>query len=111
MAAFFDSVDLLLTPTMPVLPRWAGSLAGRGLARTLTLMTPCAAYTEPVERLRVPCAQPAGVATPSGIPVGVQLVGPLGSEALLLQVAAEVEPVAGWLDRRVEGRPAVRSLP
>ncbi|HEX3908907.1 MAG TPA: amidase family protein [Mycobacteriales bacterium] len=111
MAGFFDSVDLLLTPTMPVLPRWAGSLAGRGLARTLTLMTPCAAYTSPWNACGFPALNLPVFTTPSGIPVGVQLVGPLGSEALLLQVAAAVEPVAGWLDRRVEGRPAVRSLP
>jgi amidase len=105
MGTFFDSVDLLLTPTMPVLPRWAGSLAGRGLARTLTLMTPCAAFTGPWNACGCPAISlPVGT-TPSGIPVGVQLVGPAGSDALLLQLAAEVEPVAGWLDRRVEGRP------
>jgi amidase len=96
---------------MPVLPRWAGSLAGRGLARTLTLMTPCAAYTSPWNACGFPALNLPVFTTPSGIPVGVQLVGPLGSEALLLQVAAAVEPVAGWLDRRVEGRPVVRSLP
>jgi amidase len=94
-----------------VLPRWAGSLAGRGLARTLTLMTPCAAFTGPWNACGFPAINlPVGT-TPSGIPAGVQLVGPAGSDALLLQVAAEVEPVAGWLDRRVEGRPRARSLP
>jgi amidase len=111
MSAFFDSADLLLTPTMPVLPRWAGSLAGRGLARTLTLMTPCAAFTGPWNACGLPALNVPVGTTPSGIPVGVQLVGPAGSDALLLQVAAEVEPVAGWLDRRVEGRPTARSLP
>jgi amidase len=111
MASFFDSVDLLLTPTMPVLPRWAGSLAGRGLARTLTLMTPCAAFTGPWNACGLPAINLPVLTTPSGIPVGVQLVGPAGSDALLLQVAAALEPVAGWLDRRVEGRPAARSLP
>jgi amidase len=111
MDTFFDSVDLLLTPTMPVLPRWAGSLAGRGLARTLTLMTPCAAFTGPWNACGFPAVNlPVGT-TPSRIPAGVQLVGPAGSDALLLQVAAAVEPVAGWLDRRVEGRLAPRSLP
>jgi amidase len=43
---------------------------------------------------------PVGV-TSDGLPVGVQLIGPARSEARLLGLAASVEPVAGWLDRRV----------
>jgi amidase len=100
MSGFFGSVDLLLTPTMPVLPRWAGSLAERGLARTLTLMTPCAAYTGAWNACGLPAVNlPVGT-TSTGLPVGVQLIGPSASDSLLLAVAAQVEPLAGWLDRR-----------
>src|SRR5262249_61473385 len=34
--------------------------------------------------------------TADGVPVGVQLVGPPGGEALLLAVAAELERAVGW---------------
>jgi amidase len=101
MAQFFSEVDLLITPTMPVLPRNAGCLADRGLLRTIGLMLPCAAYTGPWNGAGLPAMSlPVGL-TSEGLPVGVQVVGPVRSEATLLGLAAAVEPVAGWLDRRV----------
>jgi amidase len=101
MAGFFDDVDLLLTPTMPVLPRMAGCLAGRGVSRTLPLMLPCAAYTGPWNGAGLPAISLPVGATSTGLPIGVQVVGPAASDANLLGLAAAVEPVAGWLDRRV----------
>jgi amidase len=38
--------------------------------------------------------------TANGLPVGIQLVAALGREDLLLQVAAQLETAAGWLERR-----------
>ena len=37
--------------------------------------------------------------TPSGFPVGVQLVARVGREDLLLQVAAQLEAAAPWSQR------------
>jgi amidase len=110
MADFFGEVDLLLTPTMPVLPRDAGCLAARGVARTLGLMLPCAAYTGPWNAAGTPAISlPVGT-TARGLPIGVQLVGPALSEPTLLALAAAMEPVAGWLDRRVAEPPAPSRL-
>ena len=101
MAAFFDDVDLLLVPTMPVLPRRAGSLMERGTARTVGLMLPCAAFTGAWNAAGLPAVSlPVGTAA-GGVPIGVQLVGPSGGEDLLLGVAAALETTAGWTDRRV----------
>jgi amidase len=101
MAEFFSGVDALVMPTMPVLPRMAGCLAERGTLRTVAHMLPCAAYTGPWNAAGLPAMSLPVSTTAGGLPVGVQLVGPSGSEATLLSLAAAIEPVAGWLDRRV----------
>ena len=38
--------------------------------------------------------------TADGLPVGVQLVAPLGREDLLIDVAAQLERAQPWIDRR-----------
>jgi len=36
----------------------------------------------------------------SGLPIGVQLVGPPRGEAVILQLAAQLEQAMPWADRR-----------
>jgi amidase len=101
MEGFLGEDHLLLMPTMPVLPREAGCL-NRGTVGTLLHMLPCAAYTGPWNASGLPAISlPVGV-TGSGLPIGVQLVGPTGSEGLLLAVANGMERVVSWADRRVD---------
>jgi amidase len=38
--------------------------------------------------------------TESGLPVGVQLVGPPAGEELLISLSAQIEAAAPWSDRR-----------
>jgi len=79
--AVFGTVDLLLTPTTPVV-------------RTSTARDPAthrrggnARYTSPFNISGHPASSfPAGVSR-EGIPIGAQLVGPRGSEYVQLQVA------------------------
>jgi amidase len=110
MDRFFGEVDLLVMPTMPVLPRQAGCLQ-RGTLRTLKLMLPCAAYTGAWNASGLPAVSlPVGMAE-GGVPIGIQLVAPDGREDLLLAVAAGVERVVGWTDRRVDEDRVLAPLP
>lgn len=100
MSALFAEHDVLVTPTMPVLPVPAGSIVGRGLIGTLRLMVPRAGFTGPWNACGLPALSvPVGL-TPGGCPVGVQLVGPAGGERRLLGLAAALERATGWPQRR-----------
>ncbi|MGH3583537.1 MAG: amidase family protein, partial [Mycobacterium sp.] len=44
---------------------------------------------------------PAGF-TSDGLPIGVQLMGPEGSEPLLISLAAELEAISGWMTKQPE---------
>jgi len=44
--------------------------------------------------------------TTSGLPLGVQFVGPLGGEGVLLALAGELEQARPWFDRQPPLAPA-----
>jgi len=97
-----EGVDLLVTPTVPRLPVPAGRLQERGLLATLRTMLPYAGYTQAWNGTGLPALSlPTGMSR-EGLPVGVQLVGPAGSEATLLALGAQLEARLGWTDRRPE---------
>ena len=94
---FFDKYDVLITPTLPVeafphsLQRPA-SIAGREIT-TLFGWTP---FTYPFNLTGQPAVTvPAGF-TRNHLPVGIQLIGPRGSEMRLLKLAAQFEKLQPW---------------
>lgn len=119
LAAFHERHDLLLTPTLGEPPIRVGSLAtpaplralAAGLLRTRAtgLLRHVGMVDQVVERnLRwVPYTQLANVTgrpaislplhrTADGLPMGVQFVGRLGGEELLLRLARQFELAAPW---------------
>jgi amidase len=89
--------DLLVTPTMPTTAPRAGSLNG---LRTLAGAGRRAVFTSPWNVTGQPAVSvPVGFSA-EGLPLAVQIIGPPGSESLLLSVAAQVE-------RGTERRPSV----
>lgn len=100
MAAFFADVDVLVTPTTPALPVAAGRILGKGLVSTMRPMVPRAAFTGPWNACGLPAVSIPFALTGSGLPVGVQLVGPRGSDGRLLALAAALERISAWPQRR-----------
>jgi amidase len=89
--------DVLVLPTIPHPPLPTGSMTG---LRTLALAGRVTPFTAPWNVTGQPALSIPGAWTDDGLPVGVQLVGRPGEEALLLQVAAQLEGVLDWTARR-----------
>ncbi|MCW2759251.1 MAG: amidase [Nocardioidaceae bacterium] len=123
LAAFHDDYDLLLTPTTATPPPKVGAfdLPAAMRAGQKALLTARLAgllrFTPIVDQLIndnlgwVPYTQLANLTgrpaasiplhwTAAGLPIGVQLVAPLGGEGMLLRVAAQLEQAQPWADRR-----------
>lgn len=126
LAVFQQRYDVLLTPTLaaPPMPhgtgdstplaeavtgllvkagvvRWLGRLGlldGTIENLTRTNMAPVP-FTQLANLTGVPAMSLPLHWTADGLPLGVQCVGRMGDEALLLQLAAQVEQAAPWFDR------------
>jgi amidase len=91
----FDDHDLLLTPTIPSLPRSVGALDGIGSLHASLRAIPYVAYTAVWNVCGNPAASlPAGHAL--GLPLAVQLVAPPHGEVTLLAAAAQLEQASPW---------------
>lgn len=94
LATLPGGADLLLTPTLAGPPRRVGSMTGR---TTLLLAGRHVPFTPTWNVTGQPALSiPAGLSA-AGLPLAVQLIGPPGSEQLLLSVAAQLQD---WTDRR-----------
>jgi amidase len=104
VANFGREFDVLITPTMACLPPPVGSWrAGMEADPLMGLFNciPMAAFTAVWNVCGLPATSvPAHVDPASGLPVGVQIVGPAWRDDLCLQVAAQLEQAIGWQRRR-----------
>ena len=94
----FDSVDVLLTPTAPSTAFSAGAHADDPLAMYLADLLTIPANLAGLPAINVPCGFDS-----AGLPIGVQLIGNVLEEPLLLQVAHQYEQCADVMARRPEG--------
>jgi len=96
--ALFETFDLLLMPTLPILPFCADGVAPEGYAGQdgavpWARWTP---FTYPFNITGNPAASmPCGF-SPGGLPIGLQVVGPRFADAEVLQFCAAFEDLAPW---------------
>jgi amidase len=88
--------DLLLTPTMAEAAPRIGEVKGASVERIVRLVP----YTAPFNVSGQPAIALPLHRTPSGMPVGIQLVAAFGREDLLVRVAAQLEAAAPWVQHR-----------
>ena len=97
---FFQGYDLLLTPTLAVLPFEVGRimpLDREGNEHGWINWTP---FSYPFTLTRLPAATvPAGFSA-EGMPVGLQTVGRRPADLTVLQAAAAFEEARPWADKR-----------
>lgn len=105
MAAFMQDYDVLVTPTLAEPPARLGRIAPRnpdfldyrlgphGIIRYSPFTAVFNASGQPA--MSVPLHW-----TKSGLPVGVHFAGRFGDDAMLLQLAAELEQAKPWFEKR-----------
>lgn len=96
----FGKVDVVLAPTTAQPPLRVGAIDGLAPWATDRVVVGACPYAWPWNVIGWPGVNvPAGL-TPEGLPVGAQLLGPANSESLLISLAAQLEGVERWQDRR-----------
>ncbi|WP_409319545.1 amidase [Pseudomonas sp. KCJK9016] len=104
VAAWFESIDILLTPTLPRLPqaigtynRGAESLDGLQWTARVFDHSP---FTPVFNVAGTPAISlPLGMSR-SGLPIGVQLAARFGADDVLLRLSAQLEQALPWHHRR-----------
>lgn len=91
-----EGCDILLTPTVGVPPPPVGAYAGLDGEATFRAAALLGVWTAPFNVTGQPAITvPAGLHPTLGVPIGVQIAGPVGSEGTLLALARIVEAAGG----------------
>ncbi|MEO3843685.1 amidase family protein [Streptomyces sp. CNZ287] len=114
LRSVMDRYDILAMATVPVEPFDAGAIAPEWAADPRDLLwLAWSPATYPFNMTGQPAVSvPAGL-TPAGLPAGVQVVGPVGADALVLATAARLETDLGALPApwAAQPPPAPAALP
>ncbi|WP_085694852.1 MULTISPECIES: amidase [unclassified Pseudomonas] len=104
VAAWFGTIDVLLTPTLPQLPQALGAynhgaerLDGRQWTARVFEHSP---FTPVFNVAGTPAVSlPLGISR-NGLPIGLQLAARFGADDVLLRLAAQLEQALPWQGRR-----------
>ena len=104
VGAFFEGVDVLVTPTIATPPAPLGEIDQNRKGMTPMEWTRQVFAYCPFTPLFNTTGQPAFSLplhwSASGLPIGVQIAGRFGDEATLFRLAAELEEARPWKDKR-----------
>jgi aspartyl-tRNA(Asn)/glutamyl-tRNA(Gln) amidotransferase subunit A len=89
----FESVDVLVTPTLPIPPPAISDPRAEDILPAVRNVSPFNVYGSPA--ISVPCGF-----TRTGLPIGLQIIGPPGGDAVVLQLAHAYEQATDWHKRR-----------
>jgi amidase len=110
LAAFFETYAVLITPTMSAPPPKLGVMSTEetDVDKFLGQLFDLAPFTGPFNATGQPAVSLPLAWSKSGLPIGVQCVGRYADDATLLQLAAELESIQPWFDKRpvLETEPA-----
>ena len=100
MEIFFDQYDLLLTPTMAVPAFPIGQRPSVIGGKEVNPFWGYLPFTFPINMSgQTASSVPCGFST-DGMPIGLHVVGPRGSEAKVLQASASFEQARPWVQNR-----------
>jgi amidase len=104
VSAFFENVDVLVTPTIPMVPAPLGELNQNRTGMTAMEWTRQVFAFVPFTPIFNTTGQPAFSLplhwSASGLPVGVQIAGRFGDEATLFRLASQLEQARPWAGKR-----------
>jgi amidase len=93
---WFGDADVLITPTLAAPPPAADRWGRRGLLRTVRVNVGYAPATGAWNMAGWPAMSVPFGTHSTGLPIGVQLIGPPGAESQLLGLAAQLESARPW---------------
>ncbi|MEU6592344.1 amidase [Streptomyces sp. NPDC046881] len=96
LTPFFTEHDVLLTPALARRSPRAGAWHERGWLPNVLANTAYSPFTPPWNLTGWPAMSVPAGALPSGAPCAVQLVGRPGTEAVLLDLAEELQELSPW---------------
>jgi amidase len=102
VVAFWDEVDVVLTPTLalPPVPIGWQEEGVTGAVEKLLRNTEFTPVTAVANVTGLPAISLPLHWTEDGLPVGVQAIGPPAGDALLVRLAAQIEEAEPWVGRR-----------
>lgn len=99
MVAFFDDLDVLLTPTLTQLPPKIGEFPSSPEASAEEFLA-WLPFTYPFNQTGQPAMSLPLAGSKSGLPIGIQLVGRPADERTLISLGAELEEACPFRHRR-----------
>lgn len=95
----FSGFDAVMTPTLAMTPRPVGWYDSADGERNFAQQVQYTPYTSFVNVTGLPAITLPVAVTDGGLPMGVQLIGRPGGEAVLLSLGAQLERRIGWARR------------